>query len=63
METSTNLKRRRYSGEGAAKKYAPNNLRQAPPLKHNNSHLLHLHLCLHHHFPLKSYSLHNLSIK
>ena len=63
METSSNLKRRRDSGEAAAKKYALNNLRQAPPLSHKNSHLLHLHLCLHHHFPLKSYNLHNLFIK
>ena len=34
METSTNLKRRRDSGEGAAKKCALNDLRQAPTHRH-----------------------------
>ena len=48
METTTNLKRRRDSGEGAAKKCARKKfiLRQAPPLKH--SYLSHLHHYLHH---------------
>ena len=32
MEINVNLKRRRDSGEGTAKKYAPNNPRQVPPL-------------------------------
>ena len=59
METNVNLKRRRDSGEGTAKKYAPNNPRQVLPLK--NSKLLHLYL--HHPFPLKSYNPHNPLIK
>ena len=65
METNAHLKRKRDSGEGAAKKYAQKNptLRQAPPLKQNHNHLPHLHhyphhylhhLYLHHLFPQKN---------
>ena len=46
---------------GRQKKCALNHLRQAPLLRHNNSHLLHLYL--HHQFPIKFYSLHNLPNK
>ena len=58
METSVNLKRRRNSGEGAAKKYALSNPRLAPSLSYESNNLLHLHLCLHHLSPLKSYNPH-----
>ena len=46
IETPTNLKRRRDSGKGAAKKCAPKNPspRQALPLKHNHNHSYLLHL-------------------
>ena len=66
METSTNLKKRRDSGEGAAKKCAQNNpiLRQVPPLNlqlHCNHHLHHY---LHHLLSLKKfYNHHNLPNK
>ena len=50
-------------GKGPPKKYALSNTRQAHPLSNKDNNLLHLHLYLHHLFPLKSYNPHNPLIK